>query len=361
MKPMKVIFVTRKFPPSVGGLETAAQGLYASLCQNHDVKLIKWGGGNGALPIIYPWLFIRTIIDGLIDKPDIIYLQDGVLAPLGLMAKLLLRRPAVISVHGLDVRYPSRLYKFLMNLSLPRLDRVIAGSQWTRQQALKRYPNLNIDIISYGFNDVFAQDRNVVLKQLKQDTSLDLPNLINRQVLLTTGRLVPRKGVEWFVQNVLPAVVKQLPNTLYIVVGEGPKKADIQRAVDAKKLHANVLLLGQINDQKRNMLYNLADLFLMPNIPMDNDGEGFGLVALEAASCGTPVIGAELEGIKDAIKPGKSGYLVSPEDAEAWAKLIIQELQKPSLARADVRQYVVVNRSWQRVATEYAKVFKSVC
>ncbi|MEJ0072837.1 MAG: glycosyltransferase [Candidatus Saccharibacteria bacterium] len=52
-------------------------------------------------------------------------------------------------------------------------------------------------------------------------------------------------------------------------------------------------------------LYNASDLFVMPNIPVANDIEGFGLVATEASSCGTPVIGSDLEGIKDAVTVGK--------------------------------------------------------
>jgi glycosyltransferase involved in cell wall biosynthesis len=81
--------------------------------------------------------------------------------------------------------------------------------------------------------------------------------------------------------------------------------------------------------------------------------EGFGLVALEAASCGRLVIASELEGIKDAIKPRKNGLLTPAGNKKEYLRLIIKELSAPSLIPNNIRRYTLENYSWKKTAQGY--------
>ncbi|QQS18918.1 hypothetical protein IPL68_02550 [Candidatus Saccharibacteria bacterium] len=61
---MKILYVTRKFPPTVGGMENVAAWLYDELAKRADVKLIKFGGANKWLLVVFPWLTLRAIATG---------------------------------------------------------------------------------------------------------------------------------------------------------------------------------------------------------------------------------------------------------------------------------------------------------
>src|SRR5690349_6267277 len=107
--PVRILFVTRKFPPSTGGMENAAYELYMALTAHTDnqVTLVKWGGSNKWLPIIYFKLMFQAIWYGFRRKPEVVYLQDGVMAPLGWVVKKVVGKPTVISVHGKEATYKS--------------------------------------------------------------------------------------------------------------------------------------------------------------------------------------------------------------------------------------------------------------
>jgi glycosyltransferase involved in cell wall biosynthesis len=86
--------------------------------------------------------------------------------------------------------------------------------------------------------------------------------------------------------------------------------------------------------------------------------EGFGLVALEAASCGTPVFASGIEGLLDAVTDTRTGYLLPAQDARQYVQILTRELKNPSLARSKVRQYVLENFSWEKSAQGYLKIFE---
>src|SRR5690606_3881294 len=121
---MHILFITRKYPPSKGGMENAAFELYTALAANSQnrVKLIKWGGSNALLPVVYLVLFARSLAYILGNEPDVIYLQDGVMAPLGWLLRLLTRLPTVMTIHGKEATYANPVYKIIVVPFVPRQD-----------------------------------------------------------------------------------------------------------------------------------------------------------------------------------------------------------------------------------------------
>src|SRR5690606_29098600 len=132
--------------------------------------------------------------------------------------------------------------------------------------------------------------------------------------------LIARKGVFWFVEKALPEIIKKRKDVAYLVSGSGPDQDAIAQTIEKHGLKNYVFLLGRTSDETLSNLYNVADAFIMPNIRVKGDLEGFGLVALEAASCGTPVVASNIEGIKDAIMDGKNGFLVKDKDTHAYVQ-----------------------------------------
>lgn len=359
---MRILFVTRKYPPSTGGMENAAFELNQALSANHNISLVKWGGANKMLPIVYPWLFIQALVAGLKDRPDAIYLQDGLMAPLGWLLRVLLRRPTLITIHGKEATYGNPLYKVIVPPFVKRQDEVVAVSNETRQMVEAAFPGLHPSVIYNGVSDSYhvpaARTENLVA--IAHLTDIPLEQLRESRILYTNGRLVRRKGVLWFIDNVMPLLVAADPSVLYVVSGEGPDRELIETAIDHLQLHDHVLLLGRVSDEVRRLFYNAAHIFLMPNIPVPNDMEGFGLVALEAASCGTTVVASNLEGIPDAIHDGKNGFLVRAGDVGEYAKIIKRELHRRTLDAKDVRNYTLKHYSWTNTAHEYERVMQQL-
>lgn len=359
-KSSKILFIARRFPPSVGGMERFAYDLSGALSQKASLRMITWGGSNRWLPVVLPWFFVRACWKLLKDKQiDFIHMQDAVQAPIGWLLSKLFRRPYVVIVHGLDITYSKFGYQKLILPFVRRADAVIAISAAAEQEATKRgIQKTKISTIPLGMHDDFGDDtkpdKNAVSAALGLDVSI-------RTLLLTTGRLVKRKGVEWFVLNVLPVIVKKHPDVLYVVVGEGAERQAIEAAIQARDLSDNIKLMGRVSDEVRSLLYKSADIFVMPNIIVPNDIEGFGIVVQEAASAGLPVVASDLQGIKDALANGKNGILVPPKDERAFEKELTKLIENTERRRKfgiNARAYTLREYGWDRIADEYVRVYE---
>lgn len=358
---LNVLFITRKFPPTKGGMETMAFELSQALSAKENVKLLKWGGSNLALLLILPYFFIYSTVYLLIRKPDIIYLQDGVLSPLGWWFKLLSKKAKVcITLHGLDVTFDNFIYRNINLPSLKKLDLVIAVSDATKEQVLKiGIPDSKIKVIPNGINDAFYKgtDRPKYLEQLEREIKVDLQS---KKILLSSGRLVKRKGIHWFVKNVFAKVVQKHPDSVYVISGSGDYDKQIDRAIKKTGLTDKVFMLGRTTDEIRNLLFNVADIFVMPNIKIEGDMEGFGITQLEAASSALTVVASDLEGIKDAIIRNENGFLIEPEDAESFVRTINRLLDDLPMTRKfgmKARKYTLANYAWSKIADNYISTF----
>jgi glycosyltransferase involved in cell wall biosynthesis len=346
-------------------METAAYELYNAL---HDgagqIDLIAWGGSNRWLPAVYFWLFIRAMASVLLRRPHVILLQDGVLAPLGWALKVLTGLPTLIVIHGLEVTHKNTVYRSLVLPFIKRQTAFAAVSEGTRSAAIAAIgpAGKRVEVIRNGLSDIFysSMPRRDQLLIVAQETGLPFPRLEPGRVLVTTGRLVKRKGVSWFVDNVMPKIVTDDPSILYLIAGAGPQRAEIELAIKRNNLTDNVKLLGRVSHECLKALYNVADVFVMPNVRVPNDIEGFGLVAIEAASCGATVVASDLDGISDAVVDGMNGYLVPAGDASAYASVITRELAKRSQSPSTVRRYTLEHFSWAESARTYRSLARSI-
>jgi len=363
-RPEKILFITRKFPPSVGGMETAAYELYNALHGTGQIDLVAWGGSNKWLPVVYFWLFARAVVSVLVRRPDVILLQDGVMAPLGWALKVLSGLPTLIVIHGLEVTHKNTVYRSLVLPFIKRQTAFAAVSEGTKCAAIAALgpAGKRVEVIRNGLSDVFYSNksRREQLLIVAQETDLPFPRLEHSRVLVTTGRLVKRKGVSWFVDNVMPRIVIDDPSILYLVAGSGPQRTAIELAIERNNLTDSVKLLGRVSHECLKALYNVADVFVMPNVHVPNDIEGFGLVAIEAASCGATVVASDLDGISDAVVNGMNGYLVPAGDASAYICIIARELAKRSQSPSAVRRYTLDHYSWTESARTYRSLARSL-
>lgn len=360
---MVVLFLTRKFPPSKGGMQRVAYELSQHLSKIAHVKLVKWGGSNKWLPLVLPYLFLKSLWILISTKVQVIYLQDGLLAPLGLILKLF-RVPIAITFHGRDITYDNKLYQFLIPRCAEKLDKIICVSDATKQQCVKHgisQGKIKV-IIPDGICDEFCMDEGKQELRERLFKKLGI-SLKNKKIVLSVGRLVERKGFHWFIQNVIPNLLQKESDLLYFIAGDGLFRQSIESAIKQSSLQDYVRMLGTVDDEILETLYNVSDIFIMPNIPVKGDMEGFGVVALEAASCGLPVVASGLEGIKDAIKNAENGFLVEPYNAEGFVNVVRELLENDELRGnfgARAREFTLKNYAWEKIAARYLEEFRKV-
>lgn len=362
-KEIKVLFISRKFPPSVGGMEKFAYELHDALGKQLSVRLVKWGGQNKYLPLVLPLLFIQSVWLLLTKKVDVIHAQDGIVALLGVPLKVLFRKPLCVVIHGLDITYPNALYQAVVPWALRRADRVICISEAARDEVVQRGINPDKALhIPIGVIDMWAvPEREIEGVRGRLRSRIGLAK--NAKIILSVGRLVKRKGMEWFIEHVMPGIVQKDKNTYLVISGDGVARQDIERAISANGLQENVRLLGKTDESLLRLLYNGADLFVMPNITVRGDIEGFGLVLVEAALCRLPVVASGIEGIRDAVIDGQSGMLVPQENVEAFTVLIQKFLRNRSDAQVfgrQARRIALETFDWAQIVQQYVAVYRKL-
>jgi phosphatidylinositol alpha-1,6-mannosyltransferase len=352
---MKILFISRAYPPVIGGIEKQNYDVSKGLAHFNEVQIIANTKGKTALPFFLPYAFTKSFL--LLPKIEIILLGDGVLSILGYILKFFTKKPVACIIHGLDVTYTNKLYQILwVKLFLKKVDRLIAvGHETIKQGVLRGIPETKFSFIPNGTQ---------IPNQIERHTKKELKKLINKNVsgpiLLTVGRLVKRKGITWFIDSVMPNLSKDIH---YIIAGDGKERNTITAAISKNNLQDRVFCLGNVSDKDKELLYSSADIFIQPNIQVEGDMEGFGLVVLEAASYGLPVVASDLEGLKDAITNGKNGLLVKEKDCAGYKQKIeffLQNERERKEFGLKAREFITENFAWEKIALRYNDILKEL-
>ncbi|WP_294032266.1 glycosyltransferase family 4 protein [Sphingopyxis sp.] len=344
-------YVTRKWPPAMGGMETYSLKLTDALREMKPLAVMALPGRPDGRPPTMPKLLafgFRTSIRLLIDAApsSVVHLGDMALWPLGLFARLRSRQTQVVlSAHGTDVAYHRRgglkghAYGYYLRLGARLLiqAKVIANSEATRVVSMET-----------GW-------RRIDVVPLATHLSGPPPDGGSEPFILFAGRLVERKGCAWFIRNVLPA----LPEHLRLkVAGTGWDESE-WRALD----NSRVDFLGNLDGEALVEAYRRACCVVVPNIePRSGEYEGFGLVATEAAAAGGVVVASRTGGLVQAVEEGVTGMLVAAGDVPQWQGAIDRilswtvEERRAFLSRS--MEFCQAYYSWDRVARETLGVYE---
>lgn len=366
---MNILFISRAYPPTVGGIENQNYALSVWLAKKATVTTIANKRGKRFLPIFLPYAAMKAFF--LAFRSDAILLGDGVLAPIGSFLKLTHPRTPVLSViHGLDLTFGAKpgllatLYRSINLPSLKHLDRLLAVSRQTEEVARALgIPRENISVIPNGIDPA---DVLTTCERRSLDTLLG-ENTRDRFVILRIGRYVKHKGVEWFIRNVVP----NLPDTaLFVAAGAVVKKKTAgdddyfprcEQAIQELHLEKKVRLLTDLPQEELKILLNTADIAVSPNIPVPGSMEGFGINVLEASICGLPVVASRLEGLQEAITDGENGTLVEPENAEAFLGAILSFMEDGADRKAFGTRAAAFTRRhyhWDAISDQYIETIK---
>ncbi|MDQ3137252.1 MAG: glycosyltransferase family 4 protein [Gemmatimonadota bacterium] len=326
-----------------------------------QVTAVTWGGSQKFLPFFLPYALMRSLWEAR-RGIDLVSAGDPIVAVVGWIMKSIARVPIVAVAHGLDVTFGFRPYQWVITRVLRHLDRIVCISESARAACIARGVAIERCVIVYPGVSLPAAlpSRSTARDRLAEVVGRPLDGMA---ILLTVGRLVPRKGVVWYLESVYAELAAQKGDVHYVIVGDGPEVDHVKAAATRLGLDGRVSVAGIISEDDLLHAYVGADLFVMPNVAVPGDMEGFGLVALEAAAHGLPVLAADLEGIRAAVVPGETGELVKSGHAGAWLEATRRHLDATDARRASsrvAREAVASRFGWARMADAYEAEFRNV-
>lgn len=178
-----------------------------------------------------------------------------------------------------------------------------------------------------------------------------------RRILLSVSRLIPTKGLDLNLQA-LRSLITRYDDLLYLIIGDGPIRKDLERLVDDLGLKKQVEFLGQLPHQQVMEYMSICDIFMLPSWQ-----ETFGLVYIEAMAHTKPVIGVQDQGVDGIVKHGKTGLLVRPRNVDSLVEALDYLLGHPEEARAmgeRARELVLENYTWEKNAEKTIQVYEEV-
>jgi glycosyltransferase involved in cell wall biosynthesis len=269
--------------------------------------------------------------------------------------------PVIITVHDLIFdRYPEYMphrwarpyYRQLMTSGLNRAKKTIVVSNATATDLMKYYPihSDKLVIIPEGVDPGFAPiEDHTYLDQVCRQYELKLP------IILSVGVRRPHKNQVRLVRA-FARLAERIPHDLVLVGQRDDRFPDeAQHAVKALELQDRVCFLEWVPEQELKALYNLADLVVLPSLI-----EGFGLPAIEAMACGTPVVAANNSSFPEVI--GNAGRLVDPCDEQELSGAILEILTDPVLHRFYSKQGLQrsAEYKWADAARRTLSLYKTV-
>lgn len=286
------------------------------------------------------------------SAPDVIHAhwiipQGFIVACLALVTRL---PPLLVTSHGADI------YTF-------RAPPLLAAKRWVIKRAAK------LTVVSEPMRDELLALGADEAKISVQSMGVDFERRFvcgdeaarSSDEILFVGRLVEKKGLRHLIEA-MPAILKARPGAWLTVAGFGPELDASKALVERLGLIDKVRFLGAVAQSELPALYQRAAVFVAPFIEArSGDREGLGLVALEAAGCGCPVIVSDLPAVRDAFA-GLPVRRVEPGNAEALALAVSTLLgdQGSRDAATTVRAGLVDRFDWSAVARAYGRLLLSL-
>jgi len=379
---MKVLLIAASYLPRIGGRELYQDRVLGHFSPDEVVVLTPDREGNYAVfdagyrfkvirgdESVYSWFVggrrakARRLAALLNlcrkERPDVILCET--VLPDGLSGWLLNQAigvPYAVHAMGQDLARAAENEWTRARLAglVSSASRFIAISDFMGQFLIKQGARPErVAVVVPGVNPVFLDAEDGRAKLVRERYGLE-----GKKVIVTVSRLVERKGQDKVIEA-MPDILAQVPNAVYLLVGDGPDRERLEEIARRVGVQDRVIFTGGVPFDEVPPFYSASDVFAMPNREMPGDFEGFGIVFLEANARRIPVIGGRSGGAQNAVAHGESGYLVDPFDGADIAQALIKLLCNPDLARRlgeGGRRRVETEFSWDRAAKQVRTVIE---
>ncbi|GHF56947.1 glycosyl transferase family 1 [Kitasatospora xanthocidica] len=367
------LIVTNDFPPRQGGIETFVHAMATRVPGDDVVVYTSSEPGDTAFDARLPFRVVRdparTLLPSrrvteraarLVREHGCDRVWFGAAAPLAAMAPALRRAGAeriVATTHGHEIwwaRVPGA--RRLLRRVGDGVDVVTYLGEYTRARiapALGPHARLSrlvpgVDPAAFRPGPVADGGRAV----------RDRYRLHGRKVVLTVARLVPRKGQDTLIRA-LPLILGAVPEAALLIVGQGPDERRLRRLA-ARLPQDSVVFAGGRGHEETPAYYAAADVFAMPcrTRRAGLEAEGLGIVYLEAAASGLPVVAGNSGGAPDAVLDGRTGAVVDGRDVRAVAEAVIRMLTTPEGAAMgrEGRRWAAAEWTWDGSADRLTRL-----
>ncbi|MFF4854540.1 glycosyltransferase family 4 protein [Streptomyces rubiginosohelvolus] len=376
----RTLVVTNDFPPRQGGIETFVRAMTDRFPADSVVVHTSAEPGAAAHDAALPYPVVRDPARMLFPVPRVTAraaelarrhgcdsVGFGAAAPLGLMADRLRResgvRRAVATTHGHEVwwaRTPGA--RALLRRIGERTDAVTYLGAATRAPiaaalgpaAARRMVRLapGVDAEAFAVRPGARDGVRTPAGGVRERYGLG-----GRPVILCAARLVPRKGQDTLIRA-LPAVRRSVPDAVLLLTGDGPYARTLRRLAADTGVADAVILAGGRPHPEMPEHYAAADVFAMPcrTRRRGREVEGLGIVFLEAAAAGLPVLVGDSGGAPDTVRDGETGYLVDGRNTAAVADRLVTLLRDRAAAAAMGEK----GRAWVREAWGWESAYETL-
>jgi phosphatidylinositol alpha-1,6-mannosyltransferase len=246
--------------------------------------------------------FLTMVRDGPFDMIFCGHLHH---APIAEFLRRIFKTPIWLQIHGVDAwDRPTRI----VQASLEHVKLVTAVSRYTRRRFLEWSPLRaeSIRILPNTFRPIF-------LPGPRDEAILAKLGLTDNKIILTVSRISKADKYKGHcaVIRAMARVREREPNAVYVAVGDGDAVPCLSALAEQLGLSEAVHFIGRLSDEDLLALYRSSQVFVMPSTK-----EGFGIVFVEAAATGLPVIAGKIDGSVDALCDGVIGRLIDPNSTE---------------------------------------------
>lgn len=382
MATVKIVFVTRRFPPFAGGAEQQLSCVAATLAEKgHEVFVFTSAGGGRAVQDINGGLTARAPFVHRLCEPSIRFLGTAVFLGGLLFSFLRYARTAdaiVVSQVNETAAFAALLARLLgvpVCCRLTNYGESYGNFAWAKDKwlgglycwAIRRADAIIVQhsgFIPDTLNNGCCRDRIHIIPNAVSERFCTAEKAAPRQnrpaqannnwQLLWCGRLVPMKNPRMLIEIAEVLLEREYLHFLIDVVGDGEDRPGLKAAIEASKLGDRIRLHGFQPDVKPFL--NQADLFLLTSDhdPMPN-------VVLEAMASGLPVVATRVGGVPKMVVDGSTGFLVPAGEAEVMASALSRLMEDTSLVRSMAqkgREHVQTNFSAASIAKRYEELFR---
>jgi len=354
-----VLVVTNDFPPRPGGIQSFVHGLalrtpgvavYAPAwpgCAEFDrrqpYRVVRHPGR-----LMLPTPAVARRAARLVAEHDAGTVVFGAAAPLGLLAPRLRAagaRRVVALTHGHEASWASApLFRSALRRIGEHADVVTYLGEYTRARLATVIPPEKLVRLAPGVDVELFHPRAARMEL----------GLGERPVVACVSRLVPRKGQDRLIRA-WPEVLRVVPDAVLLLVGGGPHRRRLERLAAGSP---SIVFTGTVPAADLPGYYAAADVFVMPCRSRWGgvDVEGLGIVFLEAAASGLPVVAGDSGGAPEAVRHRESGLVVDGESTREVAAALIELLANPEQARKlgrAGRDWITREWSWEQVAARF--------
>ncbi len=343
---MKIVHITKGYPPSVGGIEQYTYDIANALNNDNDVFILDTNSNLFSIEKVNKIKVIRTkkffdflhapinlpffhILNQI--RPDIIHIHiPNPLNEFYLLIYLLLKgKKTVIATYHADIPDYTFLHKLLSFLRLfymiPLMkffDTIIATSKnYTEVSTLLKKFKEKTKVIPIGSD---TNLKTVSTNKLKMKYKIK-----NEKIVLFVGRFSTYKGLEYLVYSI-PKVIKSYQNVKFILSGDGERLGELKQLAEKLHIEDKIIFTGKVDYKIRNTFYKICNMFVLPSI---NLGEAFGISLLEAMNFGKPLITTNVKGsgMNSINKQFITGLVVEPRNSTQLASSIVKLLKDDKL------------------------------